>query len=245
MPCPVLAGPPYLTDDPEPVDYKHWEVYLFSMGTWARGEAAGVAPGVDANYGAWPGVQLHAGAQFSFNRQAATGAQFGIGDTEFGVKYRFVETDEEHGSWQISAYPIAFVPTGDAGRGLGTGRVHASLPLWIQKDFGKWTTYGGGGYWVNPGPGNKNYWFTGWQLTRKLTDSLAVGAEVFHQTISLTSGPGSVGYPLGSQDSTGFNVGAAIDLTEHDHLLMSAGRGLQNAATSDEFSYYLGWQWTY
>jgi len=25
-----FAGPPSLTDDPEPVDFKHWEAYLFS-----------------------------------------------------------------------------------------------------------------------------------------------------------------------------------------------------------------------
>ena len=25
----VFAGPPFITDDPEPVDLKHWEVYLF------------------------------------------------------------------------------------------------------------------------------------------------------------------------------------------------------------------------
>ena len=27
---PAFAGPPFLTDDPEPVDYRHWEAYLFS-----------------------------------------------------------------------------------------------------------------------------------------------------------------------------------------------------------------------
>ena len=25
-----FAGPPFLTDDPEPVEFKHWEAYLFS-----------------------------------------------------------------------------------------------------------------------------------------------------------------------------------------------------------------------
>jgi hypothetical protein len=25
------AGPPYVTDDPEPVEYRHWEVYLASQ----------------------------------------------------------------------------------------------------------------------------------------------------------------------------------------------------------------------
>lgn len=27
------AGPPFRTDDPEPVDYQHWEFYSFSTGT--------------------------------------------------------------------------------------------------------------------------------------------------------------------------------------------------------------------
>jgi hypothetical protein len=35
-------------------------------------------------------------------------------------------------------------------------------------------TYGGGGYWINAGPGNKNYWFVGWVLHRQVTDSLAL-----------------------------------------------------------------------
>jgi hypothetical protein len=24
----ALAGPPFVTDDPEPVEYQHWEVYI-------------------------------------------------------------------------------------------------------------------------------------------------------------------------------------------------------------------------
>jgi hypothetical protein len=28
LPARWLAGPPYVTDDPEPVDYKHWELYI-------------------------------------------------------------------------------------------------------------------------------------------------------------------------------------------------------------------------
>ena len=61
----------------------------------------------------------------------------------------------------------------------------AFIPIWLQKDFGDWTTYGGGGYWINPGPGNRNYWFAGWLLQRQVTKQLALGAEVFHQTASM------------------------------------------------------------
>ncbi len=35
---PVLArpGPPYTTDDPEPVELRHWEVYVASAEQWSR-----------------------------------------------------------------------------------------------------------------------------------------------------------------------------------------------------------------
>ena len=33
---PAVAGPPYVSDDPEPTDYKHWEIYTFSSGTATR-----------------------------------------------------------------------------------------------------------------------------------------------------------------------------------------------------------------
>jgi len=104
-------------------------------------------------------------------------------------------------------------------------------------------TYGGGGYWINPGPGNKNYWFVGWVLQRQVTDSLALGGEIFHQTSFATGGPGSPGFPLGSKDTTGFNLGGTYDFDQNHHLLFSAGRALQNASTTNAFSYYLALQW--
>ena len=54
-----LAGPPFFTDDPVPVDLGHWEINNYASGTFAKGAFAGVLPGVDANYGAVENVQLH------------------------------------------------------------------------------------------------------------------------------------------------------------------------------------------
>jgi hypothetical protein len=50
---PVLAGPPYLSDDPEPTDYKHYEIYTFGNGTATRDGRSGEM-GIDFNYGAAP-----------------------------------------------------------------------------------------------------------------------------------------------------------------------------------------------
>lgn len=69
-----------MTDDPEPTDYQHWELYVFSQGTHAMGETSGVAPpSCDCNYGILPNVQLHIQPGMAF----ATGKQhapvFGTG----------------------------------------------------------------------------------------------------------------------------------------------------------------------
>ena len=36
------AGPPYITDDPEPVEYQHWEFYVASLTLMLK--AIGLAP---------------------------------------------------------------------------------------------------------------------------------------------------------------------------------------------------------
>jgi hypothetical protein len=231
------AGPPFRTDDPEPVDYQHWEIYGFSQGTQKQGDTSGILPGVEVNYGAVPNLQLHVIAPFgSFDKPSGSpGTKFGYGDTELGVKYRFIEENDD--SWwpQVGVFPLLEAPTGNLQRGLGTGRAHEFLPVWLQKDFDPWVTYGGGGYWINPGPGNQNYWFAGWVLQRQVTKQLALGGEVFHQTAD----------KIGGKDSTGFNLGGIYDFTDNYHLLFSAGRGLQNVTATNQFSYYVALQLTF
>ena len=234
-PAIAQAGPPFRTDDPEPVELGHWEVYGFTAGTHVKGDTAGILPGAEVNYGALPDLQLHAIVPLAFDRPEGSGVKFGMGDIELGAKYRFVEEDEEGWRPQIGIFPLLEVPTGNAERGLGGGHAREFFPLWLQKSFGHWLTYGGGGYWNNPGAGNKNFWFFGWLLQYQVTDDLALGGEIFHQTADSEGG----------RDSTGFNLGGIYDITEHYHLLFSAGRGLQHASDSNQFSYYLALQWTF
>ncbi len=54
----LIAGPPFLTDDPEPVDYQHWEAYLFTLGDHS-GSYTVEGPAVELNYGVLPDTQLH------------------------------------------------------------------------------------------------------------------------------------------------------------------------------------------
>ena len=58
-PLSALAGSPYVSDDPEPTEYRNYELYVFSSGASAR-SGASEAYGVDFNYGASPDLQLAA-----------------------------------------------------------------------------------------------------------------------------------------------------------------------------------------
>jgi hypothetical protein len=231
---PVSAGPPFVTDDPEPTEYLHWELYFFSEGTHVMGETNGVAPSCDCNYGGLPNVQLHFQPGMAIARVNGTPLKWGPGDTEFGIKYRFIEQDKTSWVPSVAVFPKLEAPTGDAARGLGTGRTQAFFPLWLQKDIGDWTTFGGGGFMINPGRGNKDFWFVGWALERKITANLTLGAELFHQTPD----------KIGGMQSTGFNIGGIYDFTDHYHFLFSLGKGLQHVKKTNEFSWYIGFEWT-
>ena len=50
------AGPPFRTDDPEPVAYGHFEFYAFSEGTRAKDAASGALPGPNLTTVSFPTV---------------------------------------------------------------------------------------------------------------------------------------------------------------------------------------------
>lgn len=232
------AGPPFITDDPEPVEYRHWEVYLGSQvaSDDNRGGTvfSGTAPHVEVNYGVLPDVQLHAIVPAVFTHAKGETTQYGLGDIELGVKYRPVHETESMP--QIGFFPLVELPTGDEKKDLGEGRVQVFLPVWVQKSWGPWTTYGGGGYWIkriDGKPGDKNFWEFGWLLQRELNKTVTAGAEVFHSTRENEEQ---------SHNRTGFNLGSIINLSEDHHILVSAGRDFRG---DNKFSAYLAYQWTF
>ncbi|HEY4246059.1 MAG TPA: hypothetical protein VGM64_04330 [Lacunisphaera sp.] len=226
----VLAGPPFATDDPEPVEFQHWEVYVGSQYEHSSDGAAGTLPHLEVNYGVAPDLQLHVIAPVAFDAPAGATRHVGYGDTEVGAKYRFLE--EADGIPQVAIFPLVEIPTGESSRGLGSGHTQLFLPVWLQKKFGSWTTYGGAGYWINPGVGNRNWWFTGWLLQKQVLANLTIGAEVFHETAQSVDGV----------SDTKANVGIIWDLDETRHLLASVGPTLQGPSG---YQAYLALQFTF
>ena len=166
----TYGGPPFLTDDPEPVDYQNWEFYIASMHTQTADGWSGTAPHIEVNYGVVTNVQLHLIAPLAYNAPADGKSHYGYGDTELGVKFRFIQ-ETEHMP-QVGVFPLLEVPTGSESEGLGTGHWDAFLPMWLQKSFGDWTAYGGGGYGINPGAGNENWGFVGGVLQKQVRKNI-------------------------------------------------------------------------
>jgi len=108
------------------------EIYGFSIGAFVKGAAAGMAPAIEVNNGTLPNVQLHFIAPLAFSRSNGMSTEFGPGDLEFGVKYRFLTAEPDDWWPQIGIFPMLEVPT-DAERNLGTGSTHASCPYGCRR----------------------------------------------------------------------------------------------------------------
>jgi hypothetical protein len=226
----ALAGPPFLTDDPEPVAYRHWEAYVFSTYDHPHGGADVQGPAVEFNVGAAPELQLHLVVPWAWHLPDGGPATSGLGDVEVGFKLRFL--DETDSRPQIGVFPMAELPTGNAARGLGNGKAWFRLPLWVQKSWGPWTTYGGVGWNVNHAPGQRDNAFAGWLVQRDLGKRLTLGGEVFAHGAE----------EVGGRGSTFINLGGYFNFTPGFSLLFSGG----GAIAGEPYTIaYLGLYWTW
>jgi hypothetical protein len=220
---PALAGPPYVTDDPQPTDLGHWEIYHFATAGHVAGDTAGEA-GLDLNYGVARDVQATLVIPLAFDR-ADGGTRYGMGVVEAAAKFKLLH--EARDGIDLAVFPRLFVPTAPAR--FASRRANLLLPVWAGKDFGPWSVFGGGGYQLNPGSGAKDFWTGGLALTRDLGERLQLGAEVTHRTADAPDG----------RAFTAVNLGAIWKLTSHWSLLAGGGPGVQNAREEGRYDVYL------
>jgi len=221
---PAFAGPPYVTDDPEPTDYRHYEIYAFGGGTATRSGSEATA-GIDFNYGGAPDLQLTAVLPFGFDMPSGGPNVSGFGNVELAAKYKFLHQDDF--GWDVAFFPRVFLPS--LSKNIGEQHTSLLLPLFFGKSWGDWSTFGGGGCTISHGGGSTNFCEVGWAVTYQVTPALSLGGEIYHQ------GADSVG----GRPSSGIGFGAVYDLSEHYHLMASAGPGIQNAADTNRHSWFV------
>ena len=182
------------------------------------------------NYGVLPDTQLHLIVPMTTVGGSGTPTATGLGDIEFGVKYRFLH---ETNWWpQIALFPLIELPTGEASRGLGNGRTWFQLPLWLQKSWGPWTTYGGGGEVLNSAPGQRDHPYGGWLVQRDFGPHLTLGGEIFAQGQDTDN----------DQGFAALNFGGQYNVNEHFSLLFSAGHSV---AGDEHTLWYFAFYWTW
>ncbi len=181
----AFAGPPFRTDDPDPVPWHHYEAYAFLTYDRAAGSGLWAVPAFEFNVGAARNLQLHVVIPAAY---VTPRGNYGLGDLELGAKYLFVKETGKRP--EVGVFPLIEVPTGNAKRGLGNGQLWARLPVWVQKSAGPWTTYGGVGYEVNHAAGMKSSLFAGGLLQREITKRLILGAELYYQDAQVVAGRG-------------------------------------------------------
>jgi hypothetical protein len=238
------AGPPFQTDDPDPVEYRHFEMYAFELSDGTGKNAGGTVlevPSYEVNYGVVPNVQLHLvlplTVSFAPNSGSTAGpTNFGLGDTELGAKVRLVK--ETKRVPEVGIFPFFELPSGNAAKGLGVGTTWYRMPLWLQKSWGpsdrQWTSYGGGGEQVVPASGYENSPFAGWLLQRQIA-KWTVGGELY--------GHGAEGEAATStRASTLLDLGGIYEFKEGFDLLFAAGRSIYG---QPETYTYLSLYWTW
>lgn len=223
----IFAGPPFNTDDPVPVNFHHWEFYVASAYEFINHNENATLPHFEVNYGAVTNIQLHVLAGMGYKNENEN-HQYGFTTAELGAKYRFININND---FQVGVFPLIELPTTSKENFIGNDHMQTFLPIWIQKSFGKFTTYGGAGYWIKPGQNNKNSVFIGWQGQFDFSETLSLGGELYYESPDTKEASYNVA----------FKFGGFINFNEENHLLFSLGPSLKNR---NNISGYLGYQLT-
>lgn len=214
------AGPPYLSDDPEPTDYRHFEIYAFGSGTIGDQGMDGET-GIDFNYGGAPNLQLTAVLPLAYDAEGHTG----LGNIELAAKYKLLH--QEDFGLDLAVFPRVFLPS--TSPVVGDHHAAVLLPIWMEKDFGKWALFGGGGCMLDRSGTSRNFCLGGAALTREVANGLRLGLELFHQGAD----------QAGGRVSTALGGGLTYDLDDNHHLLAYWGPGLENIHEAGRSNAYL------
>ena len=218
-PLPSWAGPPYETDDPQLTEHGHWEIYAFGSREGVADDFGG-SYGLDLNYGPVEDVQLTATLPVVY----ANGVGSVTGDIELGIKYRFIHNEKS--GIDVAIFPRVILPT--AGRGFGTGRVSFLLPVWAQKTIGPWAIFGGGGYTINPGVGQRNFALVSIAVTRALSSGFSLGIEASRTGANA----------IDARASSSVGLGASLKLNDCLAMLVSGGPVFEDGTRAARYRAY-------
>jgi hypothetical protein len=228
----ALAGPPYQLDDPDVIPFRHFEFYVFGTASSAPGEVDTGVPGLELNWSGVPNVMFHFVVSTATAKPSDGPTTVGVGDTEAGLQYRFVEESDHRP--MIGTFTMLELPTGNADRGLGAGGFSIKLPIWMQKSVAGWTINWGGGEVLTRVADSSNHPFGGALVQHDVGKRLTLGTELFYHGADAPDARNATMIDLGGNWSPFQNP---------DHqVLFAYGRSIEGQ--SETYGYLaLYWTW--
>ena len=172
----VLADAPFFTDDP--VFSPGWEI---KAGITTERNCGGsvLTEVLDWNYAVVSNVRLNLTTYTKHIWPSGRHHKFGYGDTEFKIKWRFLDESSKGAHPAFGIAPKVFIPTAESSRGLSDGVWRFQFPLQFGKMIGHWYYFGEAGYqWAFDRVASDSV-FGGMGTVYLLTEKLTLGTELF------------------------------------------------------------------
>lgn len=219
------GGPPYFTNDPGTPGPKNWEINVGYIPLLYSDNSVSHTPDLDLNFGIGERIQLTYENAWLRVWNPNAGTKYGLGQSNFGVKWRFYDAGEK--GWSISTFPQGFVnnPNDSVKRGITPASQAFLLPFEFARKFGPLDANFEVGYnFVRDGPSG---WLTGLVVGHTFK-RLEIDGEYYNT---------STYNPYVSQPT--LDGGARFRLHNPIILLLMAGRGLESASRNQP--YFVGY----
>ena len=168
----TVGSPPMQSEDSDTPGAGNWEINIAMGAEFAGGDREIELPILDVNYGLGDRVQLTYSVPYVSLREDGASAH-GLGDSEFGLKYRFY--DNEDRGISMALYPQLRVRTPGANEDVSEGATAWALPLILVSEFEHFSITANAGLEFSDGERGT---FGSFGAGRRLTDRLAVMAEL-------------------------------------------------------------------
>jgi len=236
LPALAQGGPPYYTNDPGTPGPFNWEINVGYMPFLYSDQSVSHTPDLDINFGVGERIQLtYENAWLRVNNpvsqsqpgQIGSGkTEFGLGQSNPGVKWRFYDAGES--GLSVSVFPQLFLnnPNDAVRRGITSPSSSFLLPVEFSRKFGPVDVdYELGYQFVHKGPDG---WLMGLVVGHEFTKKFEVDMELYSQ---------GTFHPSENQPTIDF--GARYKLHSPEILLVMAGRSLEPARNNQP--YFLGY----
>jgi hypothetical protein len=227
-PASTLAqgGPPYYTNDPGTPGHLNWEINLGYMPFFYQGQSVSHVPDLDINFGVGERLQLTYENAWLRVQNPSTKTQYGLGQSNPGVKWRFYDAGE--GGLSVSVFPQLFLnnPNDAVRRGITPASETFLLPVEFSKKLGPVDVDLEVGYqFVHKAPDG---WIAGLVVGHDVTAKFELDAEFYSQ------GP----FHLPDMQPT-FDFGGRYKIHSPIILLFMAGRSFEPAGSRQP--YFVGY----